>query len=96
MHIAASKDLYFLLHFQASRKNGSILLPIDYNQNRISLSVYIKRAVCLCLVDKPATDYIFSFHFFLHFFHIQENYVYFMITQNDLYIKNTDFKDKKD
>lgn len=40
------------------------------------------------------TYYIFPFHFFS--FGGGANYVYFMITQNDLYIKNTDFKDKKD
>ena len=73
--------------------------PIESNHSFISLGVYIKRAVYLefLLIRTPQAHNLLyiPFPFFL-FFGGGANYVYFMITQNDLYIKNTDFKDKKD
>lgn len=82
----------------------AFLFPIESNHSFISLGVYIKRAVYLesLLIRTPhAHNLYIPFPFCLFFWgggreEGRENYVYFMITQNDLYIKNTDFKDKKD
>lgn len=78
----------------------AFLFPIESNHSFISLGVYIKRAVYLesLLIRTPRTPNLLYilFPFCLLGGEGRENYVYFMITQNDLYIKNTDFKDKKD
>ena len=77
----------------------AFLFPVESNHSFISLGVYIKRAVYLesLLIRTPHAHNLLYIPFpFCLFFGGGENYVYFMITQNDLYIKNTDFKDKKD
>lgn len=78
----------------------AFLFPIESNHSFISLSVYITRAVYLVslLIRKPHAHNALYIPFPCCLFggEGRENYVYFMITQNDLYIKNTDFKDKKD
>lgn len=77
----------------------AFLFPMESNHCFIFLGVYIKRAVYLesLLIRTPHTHNLLYIPFpFWLFWGGRENYVYFMITQNDLYIKNTDFKDKKD
>jgi len=81
------------------KKMEAFLFPVESNHSFISLGVYIKSAVYLesLLIRTPHAHNLLYIPFpFCLFFGGGENYVYFMITQNDLYIKNTDFKDKKD
>lgn len=75
----------------------AFLFPIESNHSFISLSIYIERAVyleSLVIRTRQAHNLLYILFSFCLFW--GENYVYFMITQNNLYIKNTDFKDKKD
>lgn len=75
----------------------AFLFPIESNHGFISLSIYIERGVYLessVIRTRQAHNLLYILFSFCLFW--GENYVYFMITQNDLYIKNTDFKDKKD
>lgn len=75
----------------------AFLFPIESNHSFISHSIYIERAVYLeSLVIRTWEAHNLLYILFSFCLFGGKNYVYFMITQNDLYIKNTDFKDKKD